>query len=98
MKKFLVTLLTLSLLGSTLFAKSTPTKKRDITTIKKEKLSKLISKKNTIEKRIACIKKASSTKEIRECEKKYPLIKRNKKAKKKTVQKMTTKQKITKKK
>ncbi len=91
-------MLTLALLGSAVFAKSTPTKKRDITTIKKEKLSKLIAKKNTIEKRIACIKKASSTKEIRECEKKYPLVKRKKKAKKKIVQKTTTKQKNTKKK
>ena len=82
MKKFLTTLLTISLLGSAVFAKSTTPKKKDFAKIKKEKIAKLEIKKATIEKRLSCIKKASSTKEIRACEKKYPLIKRSKKMKK----------------
>ncbi len=82
MKKFLTTLLTISLLGSAVFAKSTTPKKKDFAKIKKEKIAKLEVKKATIEKRLSCIKKATSSKEIKMCEKKYPLVKRNKKMKK----------------
>ncbi len=84
MRRVLVALLTVSLLGgSALFAKTSPTtKKGDITKIKKEKIAKLEAKKAIIEKRISCIKKANSAKEIKMCEKKYPLVKRSKKAKK----------------
>ena len=82
MKRFLTTLLTISLLGSAVYAKSTAPKKKDFAKIKKEKIARLEAKKATIEKRLGCIKKASSTKEIRACEKKYPLVKRSKKMKK----------------
>ena len=81
MKRFLTTLLTISLLGSALYAKSTAPKKKDFAKIKEEKIAKLETKKAIIEKRLGCIKKASSTKEIRACEKKYPLVKRSKKKK-----------------
>ena len=83
MKRFLAALLTLSLLGSAVFAKSTTPKKKDFAKIKKEKIAKLEVKKATIEKRLSCIKKATSSKEIKVCEKKYPLVKRSKKMAKK---------------
>ena len=81
MRKTITLLLSASLLGTTLFAKGpAPTKtKKDFAKIKKEKIAKLTAKKETIEKRLSCIKKANSTKEIKACEKKYPLIKRGKK-------------------
>lgn len=83
MRKTIALLLTTSLLGTALFAKApAPKAKKDITKIKKEKIAKLTAKKETIEKRISCIKKAKSAKEIKTCEKKYPLVKRSKKAKK----------------
>ncbi len=91
MKRFLTTLLTISLLGSAVFAKSTTPKKKDFAKIKKEKIAKLEVKKATIEKRLSCIKKATSSKEIKMCEKKYPLVKRNKKMKKAKKAKKTKK-------
>ncbi len=81
MKRFLATLLSISLLGSAVYAKSTAPKKRGFAHIKKERITKLERKRIMIEKRLSCIKKATSTKEIRACEKKYPLLKRNKKKK-----------------
>ena len=91
MKRFLATLLTISLLGSAIYAKSTAPKKKDFAKIKKEKIAKLEVKKATIEKRLSCIKKATSSKEIKMCEKKYPLVKRNKKMKKAKKAKKTKK-------
>jgi len=80
MKKFVSTLLVSSLLISGAFAKGTPpTKKRDFATLKKEKLAKLQAKKELIQKRINCIKKAKKRSDIRECEKKYPFVKRKSK-------------------
>ncbi len=81
MRKTIALLLSASLLGSALFAKGpAPKTKKDFAKIKKEKIAKLTAKKETIEKRLSCIKKATSTKEIKACEKKYPLVKRNKKS------------------
>ena len=64
---------------------------KDFAKIKKEKIAKLEVKKATIEKRLSCIKKATSSKEIKVCEKKYPLIKRSKKMKKAKKAKKTKK-------
>jgi len=44
--------------------------------IKTKKLSKLQRKKGLLEKRITCIQKTHTFKEIKNCEKKYPLINR----------------------
>ena len=82
MRKTIALILTTSLLGTALFAKGPAPKAKNIAKIKKEKIAKLTAKKETIEKRISCIKKAKSAKEIKTCEKKYPLVKRSKKAKK----------------
>ncbi|GEM_PF-3283766 len=99
MKRVVATLLSLSLLGTASFAKSSaPKKSGDISKTKSEKIAKLKKKKEIIEKRISCIQKASSAKEIKECEKRYPLVKRGKKSSllKKKMKKKQKKQKKTK--
>ncbi len=63
-------------------AKKASKQKRDVSQIKREKIAKLKAKENVIEKRIACIQKAATSKDIKSCEKRYPLIKRSKKSKK----------------
>ena len=83
MRNIVSTFLVASLLSVGGFAKNTQTKvKKDVSKIKKEKIAKLEAKKEVIEKRISCIKKAKTSTEIKQCEKKYPLVKRGKKNKK----------------
>ncbi|MRJ01936.1 MAG: hypothetical protein C6I05_00625 [Epsilonproteobacteria bacterium] len=70
-------------LGTSAFAKSTPPakgKKRNFEAVKKEKIERLKRKLEIIEKRLSCIKKAKRRVEIRQCEKKYPLVKRGKRS------------------
>ncbi|MRI83288.1 MAG: hypothetical protein C6I00_02610 [Nitratiruptor sp.] len=87
MRAIISAALTLSLLTNPLaFAKANPpaTKgKRNFETVKKEKLKRLTNRLETIQKRIACIKKAQRMKELRECERKYPLVKRSKRKQRK---------------
>ncbi|BCD62100.1 hypothetical protein NitYY0826_C0969 [Nitratiruptor sp. YY08-26] len=82
MKRVLTIIITLGLLGTSLVAKQNNGKKSDISKVKAAKIEKLEAKKEIIEKRISCIKDAKTRKEIKECEKKYPLVKRTKKMKK----------------
>ena len=64
-----------------LYAKSTPKKGFEAT--KKEKVRKLEEKLSRIQKRLACVKKAKSSAELKACASKYPLVKRSKKKKSK---------------
>ncbi|MRI58606.1 MAG: hypothetical protein C6H99_03755 [Epsilonproteobacteria bacterium] len=68
-------------MSSMAFAKATPKKGFEAT--KKMKIKRLEHKLETIEKRLSCIKKAKNAKELKTCEKKYPLVKRGSKKMKK---------------
>ncbi|NPA64149.1 MAG: hypothetical protein GXO16_04160 [Epsilonproteobacteria bacterium] len=68
-------------LGAPLHAKSTP--KKGFETTKKEQIRKLETRMERIQKRLACVKKAQSSAELKECSKKYPLVKRKRLKKKK---------------
>ncbi len=82
-------------MNSVAFAKSeAPKAGKGFMKTKKEKIAKLEAKKETIEKRISCIKKAKNAKEVKQCEKKYKLV--NRKAGK--IKKMAKKMKKSKKK
>ena len=62
------------------FAK--PASAQGFKALKQQKIQRLEQKMRTIEKRLACIKRAGSSSEIKECESRYPLKKSRKKSKK----------------
>ena len=83
MKRSVMTVVAAALLATapaSLYAKSTP--KSSFESTKKEEIRKLEEKLSRIQKRLACVKKAKSSAELKACAKKYPLIKRSKKKKK----------------
>jgi hypothetical protein len=80
MKKLVATLLSASLVTSVIYAKGPSSAKgKNFTQMKQNKIMRLERKKETIEKRLSCIKSAQNRSEVKMCEKKYPLSKRNKK-------------------
>jgi len=85
----------LMLLGASVAFAKPATAGKGFKALKQEKIQRLERKKQMIQKRLACIKKAESGTEIKECERKYPLKKMNRKktmAKKMHQKKMSKKE------
>ncbi|BCD67596.1 hypothetical protein [Nitratiruptor sp. YY09-18] len=76
MKKFVAIVLS-CVLATSIFAASSK-KPQSFEKVKKAKIAKLQVKLETIQKRISCIKKSKNSKDIKVCEKRYPLVKRSK--------------------